>query len=118
MPDVLNSYLRYARGEKKGFSIWSSLDFLGCLARPLIKVRNALYDRGALSSLDPPIPVISVGNLCHGGTNKTPMVEMLSRKLIEAGFKAGIVSRGYGGATKSPLWVGQDSWSSDRMITG
>jgi tetraacyldisaccharide 4'-kinase len=118
MPDVLNSYLRYARGEKGGFSPWSLLNFLGCLARPLTRARNALYDRGLWCSIDPPIPVISVGNLCHGGTNKTPMVEMLSRKLIESGFSVGIVSRGYSGETKSPLWIGQDRWSSDRAITG
>jgi tetraacyldisaccharide 4'-kinase len=118
MPDILNSYLRYARGETSGFSPWSLLNFFGCLAYPLTRARNALYDRGLWCSIDPPIPVISVGNLCHGGTNKTPMVEMLSRKLMETGFSVGIVSRGYSGETKSPLWVGQDRWSSDRAITG
>ncbi|MDR3322140.1 MAG: tetraacyldisaccharide 4'-kinase [Synergistaceae bacterium] len=118
MSEILNSYLRYARGEKKGPSFWSLLKLLGAVASPLIRARNALYDRGALCSIDPPIPVISVGNLCHGGTNKTPMVEMLSRKLTEAGLSVGIVSRGYGGETKSPLWVGQDRRSSDRKLTG
>ncbi|MDR0616237.1 MAG: tetraacyldisaccharide 4'-kinase [Synergistaceae bacterium] len=118
MPDILNSYLRYARGEKSGFSPWPLLNFFGILARPLTRTRNALYDRGLWCSIDPPIPVISVGNLCHGGTNKTPMVEMLSRKLMEAGLSVGIVSRGYSGETKSPLWIGQDRWSSDRAITG
>jgi tetraacyldisaccharide 4'-kinase len=118
MPDILNGYLRYARGEKSGIFVWTPLDFLGRLARPLVRVRNALFDRGVLCSIDPPIPVISVGNLCHGGTNKTPMVEMLARKFSEAGLSAGIVSRGYGGETKSPLWIGQDRWSSDRAITG
>jgi tetraacyldisaccharide 4'-kinase len=118
MIDILNSYLRYARGEESGFSVWSLLNVFGCLAWPLIKTRNALYDRGIWSSIDPEIPVISVGNLCHGGTNKTPMVEMLSRKLLETGLSVGIVSRGYSGETKSPLWIGQDRWSSDRAITG
>ncbi|MDR1516177.1 MAG: tetraacyldisaccharide 4'-kinase [Synergistaceae bacterium] len=118
MIDILNSYLRYARGENNGFSVWSLLDIFGYLAGPLTKTRNALYDRGILCSADPRIPVISVGNLCHGGTNKTPMVEMLSRKLLLAGFSVGIVSRGYSGETKSPLWIGQDRWSSDRAITG
>ncbi|MDR3254192.1 MAG: tetraacyldisaccharide 4'-kinase [Synergistaceae bacterium] len=118
MPELLNSYLRYARGEKKGISVWSLLGLLGYMVSPLIRARNALYDRGALCSIDPPIPVISVGNLCHGGTNKTPMVEMLSRKFSEAGLSVGIVSRGYGGETKSPLWVGQDKRSSDRTVTG
>jgi tetraacyldisaccharide 4'-kinase len=115
---ILNSYLRYARGEESGFSAWRLLDVLDCLARPLIKIRNALYDRGLLCSADPQIPVISVGNLCHGGTNKTPMVEMISRKLLETGLSVGIVSRGYSGKTKSPLWIGQDRHGSDRGITG
>jgi tetraacyldisaccharide 4'-kinase len=118
MPDVLNSYLRYARGEKRGLSIWSFLNFMGYLVRPFVRARNALYDRGILCSTDPPIPVISVGNLCHGGTNKTPTVEMLSRKFSEAGLSVGIVSRGYSGETKSSLWIGQDKRSSDRTITG
>lgn len=91
---------------------------MGCLVRPFVRARNALYDRGILCSIDPPIPVISVGNLCHGGTNKTPTVEMLSRKFSESGLSVGIVSRGYSGETKSSLWIGQDKRSSDRTITG
>ena len=59
---------------------------------PFISARNALYDRGIFCSMDPPLPVISVGNLCSGGTNKTPMVDMLARKLSDCGLSVGIVS--------------------------
>ncbi|MDR1134389.1 MAG: tetraacyldisaccharide 4'-kinase, partial [Synergistaceae bacterium] len=118
MPDVLGSYLRYARGESKGRSAWDILMLTGALARPLTAARNALYDRGIFRRLEPPLPVISVGNICNGGTNKTPMVDMLARKLTGFGISVGIVSRGYSGMVKEPLWVGQGGVSSDRSVTG
>ena len=118
MHDILGSYLRYARGESKGRSAWDLLRVSGALYRPLITARNALYDRGIFRRHEPPLPVISVGNICNGGTNKTPMVDMLARKLMGFGLSVGIVSRGYSGMVKKPLWVGQGGVSSDRSITG
>jgi tetraacyldisaccharide 4'-kinase len=41
-------------------------------------------------------PVISVGNITVGGTGKTPMVLHLTRRLKEAGWNPGILTRGYG----------------------
>jgi tetraacyldisaccharide 4'-kinase len=41
-------------------------------------------------------PVISVGNITAGGTGKTPMVLHLTRRLKEAGWNPGILTRGYG----------------------
>ncbi|MDR2780822.1 MAG: tetraacyldisaccharide 4'-kinase, partial [Synergistaceae bacterium] len=117
MPDILSSYLGYARGESSR-SIWTVLDVTGALIHPFINARNAFYDRGIFRSVDPTLPVISVGNLCSGGTNKTPMVDMLARKFIEYGLSVGIVSRGYSGRVKSPMLVGQGGISSDRSITG
>jgi tetraacyldisaccharide 4'-kinase len=84
----------------------------------LVTARNALFDRGIFRRLEPPLPVISVGNICNGGTNKTPMVDMLARRLTEFGISVGIVSRGYSGMVKNPLWVGQGGISSDRSVTG
>jgi tetraacyldisaccharide 4'-kinase len=40
-------------------------------------------------------PVISVGNLSVGGTGKTPVVAAIAQKLIEAGHRPSILSRGY-----------------------
>jgi tetraacyldisaccharide 4'-kinase len=94
------------------------MDVMGALIHPFINARNAFYDRGIFCSMDPPLPVISVGNLCSGGTNKTPMVDMLTRRFIEYGSSVGVVSRGYSGRVKSPLLVGQGGVSSDRTITG
>jgi tetraacyldisaccharide 4'-kinase len=41
-------------------------------------------------------PVISVGNITVGGTGKTPMVLHLTRRLKDAGWNPGILTRGYG----------------------
>ncbi len=40
-------------------------------------------------------PVISVGNLSVGGTGKTPVVAEIARRLIAAGRRPSILSRGY-----------------------
>jgi len=118
LPDILGSYLKYAKGESGRVSVWSLLNVTGVIMKPSIAARNALYDRGVFCSMDPPVPVISVGNLCSGGTNKTPMVDMLARRLSDNGLSVGIVSRGYGGRVRKPMWVGMDSASSDRSLTG
>lgn len=44
-----------------------------------------------------PLPVISVGNIAFGGTEKTPLVIDLISHLARHGFKPALVSRGYKG---------------------
>jgi tetraacyldisaccharide 4'-kinase len=44
------------------------------------------------------VPVIVIGNLSVGGTGKTPLVVYLAGVLEEAGWRVGVVSRGYGGS--------------------
>jgi len=94
------SYLEYIRGNAPR-SFWSILAPLGGIGSLYSRGRNFLYDRGLGGTREPPLPVISVGNLSLGGTNKTPFVAMLARKFLEADLSPGIVSRGYGGAVRN-----------------
>ena len=64
----------------------------------LSTLRGALYDRGILPSVRMEVPVICIGNISAGGTGKTPMVVWLARRLVGAGKRPGILSRGYGKA--------------------
>ncbi|HEX5026632.1 MAG TPA: tetraacyldisaccharide 4'-kinase [Agriterribacter sp.] len=59
-----------------------------------IKVRNYLYDKEIVKSIEFNFPVICVGNVAVGGTGKSPMVEYLLR-LLKDKYKTATVSRGY-----------------------
>jgi tetraacyldisaccharide 4'-kinase len=64
----------------------------------LVRLRNRLYDAGLLPVLRLPCPAVALGNLTVGGTGKTPMTSFLAAALREAGFRVGVLSRGYGRA--------------------
>ena len=73
------------------------------------KRRNA-YLSGKKSSWRASVPVIVVGNISVGGVGKTPLVAWLAQILQEAGYKPGIVSRGYGSrAPRYPFDVSPDT---------
>lgn len=56
------------------------------------------------------VPVIVVGNIAVGGTGKTPVAIWLLEHLREAGWKPGLIARGYGGrAPAYPLRVTSDT---------
>ncbi len=77
-------------------------------------IRRALYRNGWLRPQRVHVPAIVVGNITAGGTGKTPVTIYLASALRERGYKPGIISRGYGGATRSAwLSVSADSRAAD-----
>lgn len=68
----------------------------------LVQLRRVLYRLGVLRSTRFPVPVVVVGNLTVGGAGKTPLVIWLADFLRRAGYRPGIVTRGYRG--QSPVW--------------
>jgi tetraacyldisaccharide 4'-kinase len=72
--------------------------------------RRFAYRRGWLARERLPVPVIVVGNITVGGTGKTPLTLWLAAFLRNAGFRPGIITRGYGGRGKRwPCLVQADS---------
>lgn len=61
-----------------------------------VAVRNHLYDRGTLRQERLQGPVVSIGNLCVGGTGKTPFTQLMGDLLLQRGVGFDILSRGYG----------------------
>ncbi len=78
---------------------------LGWLFRAISAVRRLAYARGWLSAWRAPVPVIVIGNITVGGTGKTPLALALVERLRAAGWRPGIVSRGYGGQADYPARV-------------
>jgi len=79
--------------------------YLKCL-EPVYRVLSAVdRRRKRAASWRAPVPVIVVGNITVGGTGKTPMVSWLVELLREAGYKPGIVSRGYKAKPPSFPWL-------------
>jgi tetraacyldisaccharide 4'-kinase len=95
------------------------------------RLRRELYGRGLLPARRLPAPVVSVGNLTVGGAGKTPMTAFLTRRLMAAGRRVAILSRGYGGASKGvvrlsdgarvfakPPAVGEEAYWLARALPG
>ena len=81
-----------------GWAPWAraALSPASLIYRAATGVRNAMYDRGTLSEVQAPIPVISIGNLAVGGTGKTPIAAWMVSALKARGGRPAIVMRGYG----------------------
>lgn len=82
----------------------------GALSR-LLAPAASLY--GALSggrmrrapTVEPPVPVIAIGNLVAGGAGKTPTTLALAALLRACHETPAIVMRGYGGSARAPRHV-------------
>lgn len=96
---------------------WSSVNPLSVALLPLSwlfrlisATRRMLYRRGWLASVRLPAPVVVIGNISVGGTGKTPLTVEVVALARRAGYRPGVISRGYGGRSSSyPLLVRPDS---------
>jgi len=73
---------------------WPLLPF-AALYGAAVRARNLYYDRRCSATRRAAVPVISVGNLTVGGTDKTPMVIEIVRRLQAWGRRPAILTRGY-----------------------
>ena len=108
--------MRHAQGKKYNSLMNALLTPLTWITGAYISSMDFLRQHGILKTEEPSLPLISVGNLTYGGTNKTPFVEMLAKFSHSRGIKAGIVTRGYTGNTRKPIIIlnGQ----GERELTG
>ncbi|MGB7296545.1 MAG: tetraacyldisaccharide 4'-kinase, partial [Candidatus Aminicenantales bacterium] len=67
------------------------------LSRLVSRIKNVLYDRGIFKARRAPLPVISIGNISLGGTEKTPLAMEILGRLLGQGRRPALVSRGYKG---------------------
>lgn len=109
--------------ESRLQQIWYTRSGASQALRPLswlycgaVGLRRTLYRLRLLRSHRLPVPVIVVGNLTVGGTGKTPLVIAIVKCLQRAGYRPGIISRGYGG--KARHWPQQVRPDSDPVMVG
>src|SRR4051812_17392435 len=92
------------------YSLWHILLLpLSWLFLALSSIRKFLFQVNLLKSYSLPVPIIVIGNITVGGTGKTPLVIWLAEQLKLAGYKPGIISRGYGGSAQQIKQVSADS---------
>lgn len=76
----------------------------------ITRSRRSLYRSGRKKVYRASVPLIVVGNITVGGTGKTPLIVYLCKQLVQAGYRPGVVSRGYGSkAPQYPFHVKTDS---------
>lgn len=90
---------------------------LAFLYSHVARLRRRAYLTGWKTAERLSIPVIVVGNLTVGGNGKTPLTIWLVEYLRSAGYRPGVVSRGYGGQRQStqPERV---VFNSDPLVVG
>ena len=70
----------------------------------VIYVRNKAFDLNIFKSNSYDIPIITIGNICVGGSGKTPHIDYLIN-LLKDDYKIAVLSRGYGRISKGFRWV-------------
>ncbi|MFZ6849549.1 tetraacyldisaccharide 4'-kinase [Undibacterium sp. RuRC25W] len=100
---------------------WQERGAVACLLWPLSKLfqlivtfRFGVFVLGYKPQTRLPVPVIIVGNIFVGGTGKTPLVIWLVKQLQAAGWRPGVISRGYGAHADSVTML--DAHSSAAIV--
>jgi tetraacyldisaccharide 4'-kinase len=105
---VLSDTLRddvWNRRSLGGRLAWLALQPASAVFGTVVALRNRAYAAGALRTERAAIGVVSVGNLCVGGTGKTPLTLWLARSLVAGGASVGILLRGHAGRARRPMVV-------------
>ena len=86
---------------------WTELSWQSVILFPISYIwRFGHYaQQKILNTKETEIPVICVGNLTVGGSGKTPVVITLCRFLSGIGKSTSILTRGFGGKEKGPIFV-------------
>ncbi|MDQ6990604.1 MAG: tetraacyldisaccharide 4'-kinase [Mariprofundaceae bacterium] len=81
---------------------------------PLYRTASTLDQKKRLDkSVQPPIPMISIGNITVGGSGKTPFVIWLAKALKQHGYQPVLICRGDGGHSSNPILLHQNSLATD-----
>jgi len=116
MKKFWSSYMLYVKGLKNNFVINIIFTPLSWLMGATVSIMNFFRVHGLLKIEEPPITLISVGNLTYGGTNKTPFSRMLAEYASSKNINTGIVTRGYSGKSNEVLII--KNGVGERSITG
>jgi tetraacyldisaccharide 4'-kinase len=99
---------------------WMGRGLIACLLWPASKLfqflsgfRFASFVLGFKTQTKFDVPVIVVGNIFLGGTGKTPLVIWLVQQLKMAGWRPGVISRGYAANAATVSEVHSDSIAGD-----
>ncbi len=87
---------------------------LSLFYRSAVALRKFGYGCGLLAVEKFNLPIMVIGNLTVGGTGKTPLTIWTVEFLQQAGFKPGVISRGYGRRSTQTLQV--SSYSTPDLV--
>lgn len=85
-------------------AVWPLVPLVPLFAA-LAALRRLAFRLGWLKRQHLPVPVLVVGNLVAGGAGKTPTVAAIVQGLRDRGWRPGVLTRGYGGQSRTALCV-------------